>query len=124
MFIYYILSAFGGALLALTIYLVTKRIIMKGRRDEIIEKAELEAENIKKEKILQAKEKFLQLKSEHEKYVNQKNSEIRLIKCGEKGNPENAEYDDRQTESPSHDMPEEVKQAIGAASDDDDIFEI
>ena len=37
---------------------------------------------------------------------------------------ENAEYDDRQTESPSHDMPEEVKQAVGSASDDDDIFEI
>ena len=77
MFVYYILSAFGGALLALAIYLVTRRIIMKGRRDEIIEKAELEAENIKKEKILQAKEKFLQLKSEHEKYVNQKNAEIK-----------------------------------------------
>ena len=79
MFIYYILSAFGGALLALAIYLVTRRIIMKGRRDEIIEKAELEAENIKKEKILQAKEKFLQLKSEHEKYVNQKNAEIKEL---------------------------------------------
>ena len=37
---------------------------------------------------------------------------------------ENAEYDDRQTESPSHDVPEEVKQAVGAANDDDDIFEI
>ena len=31
---------------------------------------------IKKDKILQAKEKFLQLKSEHEKFVHEKNEEI------------------------------------------------
>ncbi|MBR1406030.1 MAG: ribonuclease Y, partial [Bacteroidales bacterium] len=43
----------------------------------ILEKAEMEAENIKKEKILQAKEKFLQLKGEHEQYVAEKNSQIR-----------------------------------------------
>ena len=50
MFIYYILSALAGAVLALAIYVVARRIFLKGRRDEIIEKAELEAENIKKEK--------------------------------------------------------------------------
>lgn len=58
------------------------------------------------------------------KFYGDRITEIRLIKCGEKGSPENAEYDDRQTESPSHDIPEEVKQAVGTESDDDDIFEI
>ncbi|MBO7640878.1 MAG: DUF3552 domain-containing protein [Bacteroidales bacterium] len=66
-----------GALLALAIYIGVRRIILKGRKDEILEKAEMEGENIKKEKILQAKEKFLQLKSEHEQYVSEKNSQIR-----------------------------------------------
>ena len=75
--LYYILSAAIGAVLALAIYIVVRRIVMKGRRDAILEKAELEGENIKKEKILQAKERFLQLKSEHEKTVNQKNNELR-----------------------------------------------
>jgi ribonucrease Y len=42
----------------------------------ILREARTEAEVIKKEKILQAKEKFLQLKADHEKYVAQKNSEI------------------------------------------------
>ena len=51
-------------------------------------------------------------------------TEIRLLKCGEKGNPENAEYDDIQVEHPSHDMPEEVKQVINNDDDGDDIFEI
>ncbi len=66
-----------GAVLALSIYIIIRNMILKGRRDGIIAKAELEAENIKKEKILQAREKFLQLKSEHEKTVNEKNSLIK-----------------------------------------------
>jgi ribonucrease Y len=36
----------------------------------ILKEAEAEAEIIKKDKILQAKEKFLQLKAEHEKVIN------------------------------------------------------
>ena len=50
---------------------------MKGRVEAIIQKAELEAENIKQQKILQAKEKYLQLKSEYDKNVNARNNELR-----------------------------------------------
>jgi len=46
----------------------------KSRR--IIRDAETEAEMIKKDKILQAKERFLQLKTEHEKSINEKNNRI------------------------------------------------
>ena len=67
----------AGAVLALTIYILVRRSILKGRKDEIIKKAELEAENIKKEKILQAKEKFLQLKSEHDQQVAQRNNQLK-----------------------------------------------
>lgn len=35
----------------------------------ILRDANVEAENIKKDKLLQAKEKFLELKSEHEKEI-------------------------------------------------------
>jgi len=66
-----------GAAIALAAYIGVRKMLLKGRRDEILEKAEMEAENIKKEKILQAKEKFLQLKGEHEQYVAEKNSQIR-----------------------------------------------
>ena len=54
--------------------LIRKRIL-KGKREDILEKAELEGENIKKEKMLQAKERFLQLKSEHDKYVKRHKGE-------------------------------------------------
>ena len=77
MFLYYILAAVAGAVLALAIYILVSRAASKGRADAIIEKAELEAENIKQQKILQAKEKFLQLKGEHESFVNKKNNELR-----------------------------------------------
>lgn len=77
MVLYYILSALAGAAVALGVGIAVRRIVLKGRKNEIIEKAELEAENIKQEKIFQAKEKFLQLKSEHEKTVNERNAAIK-----------------------------------------------
>jgi len=48
----------------------------KRKRTDIIADAESEAEVIKKDKILQAKEKFLQLRSEHEKYIGERNSRL------------------------------------------------
>ena len=70
------MSALAGAIIALGAYIAVRKIILKGKREEILEKARIEAESIKKEKIYQAKEKFLQLKSEHEQYINEKNNQI------------------------------------------------
>ncbi|MFB0973941.1 MAG: Rnase Y domain-containing protein, partial [Bacteroidales bacterium] len=50
--------------------------MFKNKAKEIIDNATAEAENIKKDKIIQAKEKFLQLKGEHEAYVNERNSQL------------------------------------------------
>ena len=43
---------------------------------DIIKNAKVEAENIKKDKIFQAKEKFLELKAEHEQHIVQKDKKI------------------------------------------------
>ena len=51
-------------------------MILRNRSTNIIKEAEAEAEVIRKDKILQAKEKFLQLRSEHEKVINDKNQRI------------------------------------------------
>jgi len=45
-------------------------------RENMIKEAEVKNEAIKQEKIMQAKEKFLQLKTEHEKSIGIKNNEI------------------------------------------------
>ena len=67
----------AGALVALTAYILIRKQILKGRRDEILEKAELEGEKIKSERILQAKEKYLQLKSEHDRMVSERNAQLK-----------------------------------------------
>ena len=74
--LFYFLAAAIGAIIAVGTYIFVHKLILKGQKDEIIQKAELEAENIRKEKIFQAKEKFLQLKSEHEQYINEKNNQL------------------------------------------------
>ena len=77
--LFYIISAIVGAAIALIVNIIVKKAILKGKKEEIIRQAEVEAEAIKKEKIFQAKEKFLQLKAEHEKHINEKNNQVREI---------------------------------------------
>jgi ribonucrease Y len=49
---------------------------LKSKSERIIREAQAEAEVIRKDKILQAKEKFLQLKTEHENVINERNSRL------------------------------------------------
>ena len=72
-----IIGFVAGALLALGLYITIRRAVLKGKKEEILEKAEIEGEKIKNERILQAKEKFLSLRSEHEKAVNESNARIK-----------------------------------------------
>jgi ribonuclease Y len=51
---------------------VIQRVVLRGKSTQIIKEAEIEGENIKKDKILQAKEKFLKLKEEHEGAMKEK----------------------------------------------------
>src|SRR5450755_3220505 len=67
---------------------------------KILSEAQLSAENLKKEKLLEAKERFVQLKSEHEKEVLERNrriadSEIR-VKQKEQGITQKLESLDKQ----------------------------
>lgn len=63
-----------GAGIAIGLTLLKKATEEKAKT--IIKEAEAEAEVIKKDKILQAKEKFLQLKAEHEKHISEKNQAL------------------------------------------------
>ena len=71
----YIITAIIAAGLGVLGTVIVRNVILKGRKDDIIKAAEAEGEAIKKEKIFQAKEKFLQLKSEHEAYINERNAQ-------------------------------------------------
>lgn len=65
----------GLVLGAIIAFLVIKKS-NEGKATNIVKDAEAKAEVIKTDKILQAKEKFLQLKAEHEKVINEKNQHI------------------------------------------------
>jgi len=67
-----LISFIGGGAVSYFVY----HYLLKRKRFNIINEAELEAEVIKKEKIMQAREKFYQLKTEHEKHINEKNQKI------------------------------------------------
>jgi ribonuclease Y len=58
----------GGA----TLTFVITNVMLKKKRELIIKEAEAQGESIKKEKILQAKEKFLALKEEHEQAIKER----------------------------------------------------
>jgi ribonuclease Y len=61
-----------GILIASTI--IKNNIQKKGK--DIIKDAERQADTLKEKKMLEAKERYLQLKTEHEQYANEKNRQI------------------------------------------------
>lgn len=71
-----LVTALVGLILGAVIAFLFLKMLNKGKADAIVKEAEAEAEVIKKDKMLQAKEKFLQLKAEHEKSINEKNQAI------------------------------------------------
>ena len=71
------------------------------RKSAILKEAEAEGEMIKKERILQAKEKFIQLKSEHDRVVNERTQKIAQ-----------SEQRAKQLESTLHQQQEELNKKI------------
>ena len=57
------------------VFFLVKKTIEKGNQ-ALIDEAKAEAKVIKERKVIEAKEKFLQLKSEHEKGINAKNQKM------------------------------------------------
>jgi ribonuclease Y len=73
--IYAIVALFGlGGGYAFATTVLRKNIEQKSA--QLLREAEAESEVMKKDKMLQAKERFLQLKSEHEKSIQARNNEV------------------------------------------------
>ncbi len=69
-----------GVLAGGAVAFVIQNVILKNKKQQILKEAELEGENLKKDKLLQAKEKFLKLKEEHEDNVKERE---RRLQSGE-----------------------------------------
>jgi ribonuclease Y len=70
-----IISFVAAIVAAVASYFITRNVVKK-TADKLIKDAVIEAENIKQKKILEAKEKFIDLKKEHESFVSEKNAKI------------------------------------------------
>jgi ribonuclease Y len=65
-----LIIGFGGA------WMISNNLL-KTRKESLISEATKEGETIKEKKILQAKERFLELKSQHEKEVHERNNKVK-----------------------------------------------
>lgn len=75
-YFYIIIVGVSSFIVGALISFIIKLKFAGNKARKIIREAENEAQVIKKEKILQAKEKFLYLKTEHEKHISERNSKI------------------------------------------------
>ncbi len=71
-----LISAVAGLAIGALVTATILRKAIEKKSANVLKDAQNEAEMIKKDKILQAKEKFLVLKAEHEKVIQEKNANI------------------------------------------------
>lgn len=70
-----LIGIIGGGVVAF----VVQNTLLKSKKDQLIKEAELEGEALKKEKILQAKERFLKLKEEHEEMMKGRERKLQSL---------------------------------------------
>ena len=65
-----------GLALGYVVSVAMRKTQLEKEKQSIIEEAKLQGENIKKDRILEAKEKYMQLRSEYEQETNRRSSEL------------------------------------------------
>ena len=80
----YILTGFGALALGVIATLIVTRIISKARGNGIIDDAKLQAEKIKNEKIIEAKEAEMKIKTEAERQANSRLAKVQQAEAKQK----------------------------------------
>lgn len=79
--VFALIGVLGGAVVAF----VVQNVVLKSRKEAILKEAEKEGENLKQQKILQAKEKFLKLKEDHENTMKDRERKLQSAEDRTKG---------------------------------------
>lgn len=74
--IYVLIAALAGVGVGVIITWFILTNVLKSKRDSILSEAEKEGETLKEKKILQAKQKFFELKNQHENEVRERNKKL------------------------------------------------
>lgn len=82
--LFYLVDGLAGLVLGVVVGSFILRKLNAKRQESFMREAEEKAEVIRKEKILQAKERFLELKAEHEKAVNERNNAVQINETRQK----------------------------------------
>ena len=65
-----------GLVSGFAVAMLIQRLVLQGKSQKIIQDAETKAENIRKERALQSKERFLKQKHEHESKMKERTRKI------------------------------------------------
>ncbi len=84
--------------------------IAKQRAKAIIEKAEAEGEMIKERKNLQAKERFMKLKSDHDRAVNERNQAVQQVEQRAKQNEQRSKQIEQNMQNQQRDLENKIKE--------------
>lgn len=76
--IYILAGTAVGLVLGYVLFVALRKSSLEKERAAIIEEARQQGENIKKDRILEAKEKFMQMRSDHDRETNKRNQEIHV----------------------------------------------
>jgi ribonucrease Y len=74
--IYILAGTAVGLVLGYVMFVSLRKKALDKERASILEEARLQGENIKKDRILEAKEKFMQMRSDHDRDVSKRNQEV------------------------------------------------
>ncbi|MGC6415084.1 MAG: ribonuclease Y [Bacteroidia bacterium] len=66
----------AGIVLGYVLFVASRKKQLEKEKERILEEAKSQGENLKKDRILEAKEKYMQLRSEYEKEANKRNQEL------------------------------------------------
>lgn len=78
-----------GVVVGAVIVFILQKSVLKSKTASILKEAEAEGESIKKDKIIQAKERFLHLKEEHEKKTRERERQLQSIEDRTKSKEKN-----------------------------------
>ncbi len=81
-----------GAIAGAVVVFLLQKSVLKSKTESILKEAEAEGESIKKDKIIQAKERFLQLKEEHEKKTRDKERKLQSVEDRTKSKEKNLNH--------------------------------
>jgi len=76
--LFILIGLIGGVGAGYMLFVAARKKQLENDKNRILEEAKMQGENLKKDRILEAKEKYMQLRSEYEKETNKRSQELAL----------------------------------------------